>query len=71
MFIVYLKYQRRLEFMTLFMRDEEKKEEGLMEGREETIQRMLKKGFSKDSILNLGYSEEEFSRAEQRMLTTV
>ena len=61
----------RLEFMTLFMRDEEKKEEGLMEGREEAIQRMLKKGFSKDSILDLGYSEEEFSRAEQRMLTTV
>lgn len=45
--------------------------EGIQEGRDEAIRRMLKKDFSKDAILDLGYSEEEFLKAEQRMLTTV
>lgn len=65
----------RIEYMTLFMRDEEKREEGREEGREEerinAIQRLIKKEQSKEFILSLGYSEEEYQRAEKGLLMLV
>jgi len=50
--------------MTLFMRDEEKRAEGLAEGRAEILKNMLQK-YSKEEILNLGFTEEEYAQATQ------
>lgn len=65
----------RLEYMTLFMRDEEKREEGRMEGREEgridSIRKMLSKGYTKEAILDLDFSEDEISKAEQSMFVSM
>ncbi len=53
--------------MTLQMRDREKFAEGLAEGmqreRVDTIQRMIRKGYSKEDIFDLGYTEEEYAEA--------
>lgn len=53
------------------MRDREKFAEGLAEGmqreRVEAIQRMIRKGYSKDEIFDLGYTEEEYSEAENEI----
>lgn len=43
---------------------------GRTEGRAEVIQKLLEKGQSKEFILELGYSEEEYKKAEQALLTT-
>ncbi len=49
--------------------------EGLEQGRIELqqekiikIQNMLKKNYSKEEILDIGYAEEEFVEAEKRMV---
>jgi len=59
----------RLTYMTLFMRDEEKRAEGRAEGRAEervkTIQNMITKRYSKEEILELNFTEEEYKKAEQ------
>ena len=57
--------------MTLQMRDREKFAEGHAEGlnegmqreRVDTIQRMIRKGYSKDDIFDLGYTEKEYAEA--------
>ena len=49
--------------------------EGRVEGREEerlhAIRRMIKKDFDKEVILSLGYSMEEYEKAEQELLVHV
>lgn len=35
------------------------------------IQRMIEKGYPKEEILDLGYTEDEFTEAEQQMLQLV
>lgn len=37
----------------------------------EKIQRMIEKGYPKEEILDLGYTEDEFTEAEQQMLQLV
>ena len=34
----------------------------------DAIQRMIKKNYSKEAILDLGYSEQEYEKAEQDMM---
>jgi len=53
--------------MTLLMRDREKFEQGLEQGRIDAIQRMIRKGCTKDFILELGYTEEEYVKAETEL----
>ena len=52
----------RMEYMTLFMRDREKFEEGKAEGRAEShisiIRKMIAKNYSREAILDLGFTEE-------------
>lgn len=47
------------------------REEGWAEGRAEekldAIQRLLKKGFDREMVISLGYSMEEYEKAEQRL----
>ncbi|MBQ7924688.1 MAG: hypothetical protein IJ335_00150 [Lachnospiraceae bacterium] len=50
--------------MTLQMRDREKFAEGLQQGRIEAVQRMIRKGCTKEFILDLDYTEEEYAEAE-------
>ena len=38
------------------------------EERLDAIQRMIKKNYSKEDILDLGYSEKEYEKAEQELL---
>ena len=52
----------RLEYMTLFMRDNEMREEGRNAERTESIRNMIKCGVAKEKILEL-YTEEEFEKA--------
>lgn len=71
----------RLEYMTLLQRDRENREEGRAEGRAEgrveeriqNIQVMLKKGRSKEYILDLDmdYTEAEIKQAEAELLQKV
>ena len=35
------------------------------------IMRMIEKGYSKEDILDIGYTEDEFSEAENKMLQLV
>lgn len=35
------------------------------------IQAMLKKGYSKEDIIDIGYTEDEYSKAEKQMLQLV
>ena len=37
----------------------------------ERIQRMIEKGYSKEDILDIGYTEDEFSEAENKMIQLV
>ncbi|MBO5373091.1 MAG: hypothetical protein J6A75_10315 [Lachnospiraceae bacterium] len=59
----------RVEYMTLFMRDQENIEKGIERGIEleriQAIKRMMEKGFSKYDIFDWGYTEEEYKKAEQ------
>lgn len=65
----------RMEYMTLQMRDREKYEEGHAEGlatgmqqeRIDAIQRMICKGCTKEFIFDLGYTEEEYVEAEDKL----
>lgn len=43
---------------------------GLKKGRTEAIERMIKKGYPKEDILDLGYTESEYQEAEQELLAT-
>ena len=53
--------------MMLFLRDEEKVEEGRAKERIEGIQRLIKNGQSKEFILNLGYTDEDYKKAEETL----
>ena len=59
----------RTEYSTFEMLHREKYKEGLQEGRQEeridAIQRLKKKGFDQQAILDLGYTEEEYETAGQ------
>lgn len=57
--------------MTLFLRDEEKIEEGIAKERIAGIQRLIKNGQSKEFIINLGYTEEDYKKAQEALLETV
>jgi hypothetical protein len=46
-------------------------EDGLRQGRIDAIQKMLRKDFSKEVILDLGYSEEEYEKAEKELFAGV
>ena len=62
--------------MTLYMRDQEKIEEGIEIGREaertKMIQKLIQAGFtmSDPAVIALGVSESEFKEAEKLLLTT-
>jgi hypothetical protein len=47
------------------------REDALEKDHNEKIQKMIQKNYSKDEILDLGYSEEEYTKAEKELLTTV
>ena len=55
----------RMEYMTLFMRDREKYEEGKAETRISIIRKMIAKDYSREAILDLGFTEEEYAEAEK------
>ena len=55
----------KVEYMTLLMRDQENIEKGIELERIQAIKRMMEKGFSKYDIFDLGYTEEEYKKAEQ------
>lgn len=57
--------------MTLFLRDEEKIEEGIAKERITGIQRLINNGQSKEFIINLGYTEEDYKKAQEALLETV
>lgn len=61
----------RMEYMTLFMRDREKFEEGRAEGRAEShisiIRKMIAKDYSREAILDLGFTAEEYAEAEKAL----
>ena len=46
-------------------------EQGLKKGRTEAIERMIKKGYPKEDILDLGYTETEYQEVEQKLPKTV
>lgn len=50
--------------MTLLMRDREKLAEGKQQERRAAIQRMIRKGCTKEFILDLDYTEDEYAEAE-------
>ena len=53
--------------MTLLMRDREKFAEGMQQGHIDAMQRMIRKGYSKKDVLDLGYTEEEYAKAEAEL----
>ncbi len=61
--------------MTLLMRDREKFAEGKAEGKAEgmqlerihAVQRMIRKGYSKEDILELDYTEDEYAEAKSEL----
>jgi len=65
----------RMEYMTLQMRDREKfaegKAEGMQQERIDAVQRMISKGYSREDILELEYTEEEYAEAEAGLLQSV
>ena len=50
---------------------EEGREEGMCKERISAIQRMLKKNYAKEIILDIGYTEEEISEAENQLMQLV
>ncbi len=58
----------RIEYMTLQMRDREKFEEGMQQERIDAIQRMIRKGCTKEFIFDLGYTNEEYAEAETELI---
>lgn len=46
-------------------------QEGRQEEKKEAIIRMIKKHYSKEQILDLGYTESEYQKAEEELLTSV
>ena len=61
----------RREYVMLLLHDEEKIEEGIAKERIEGIQRLIKNGQSKEFIINLGYTEEDYKKAQEALLETV
>lgn len=57
--------------MTLLMRDREKIEEGAQRERIKMILRMIRKGCTKDFILELGCTEAEYAEAEAELIQMV
>ena len=57
----------RMEYMTLLMRDREKLAEGKQQERRAAIQRMIRKGCTKEFILDLDYTEDEYAEAEAEL----
>ncbi len=53
-----------VEYMTLMQRDREKIQEGCEQEKISTIQRLIKNNFSKEVIMKLGYTEEQYKIAE-------
>jgi hypothetical protein len=51
--------------------ENEIQENALEKERNEKIQKMIQKNYSKDEILDLGYSEKEYEKAEKELFTTV
>jgi spore maturation protein CgeB len=51
--------------------ENEIQENALEKDHHEKIQKMIQMDFSKDVILRLGYTEEEYAKAEKELLTTV
>jgi hypothetical protein len=49
---------------------QEGRQAGLHEGHIDAIQKMIRKDFSKEEILDLGYSEEEYEKAKEGLLST-
>lgn len=43
----------------------------MQQERMSAIQRMIRKGYTKEIIFDLGYTEDEYSEAESQMLQTV
>jgi len=58
----------RMEYMTLQMRDREKMEEGAKRERIKMLQRLIRKGCTKEFIFDLGYTDEEYAEAESELL---
>ena len=50
---------------------EEGREEGMYKERISAIQRMLKKNYTKEDILDIGYTEEEISEAKNQLMQLV
>ena len=46
-------------------------QKGIQKERIKAIKRMLLKGYSKESILGLDYTEEEYAKAESKLVQTV
>ena len=46
-------------------------EKGIEKERLNTIQRMLRRGYSKEDILDWEYTEEEYAEAERQLLQSV
>jgi len=46
---------------------EDQRAEGVAEGRTDAIQRLIRKGFTKEFILDLEYTEEEYAKAEAEL----
>ena len=61
------KEEWRMEYMTLLMRDREKFAEGRQQERLATIRKMICKGYSKEDILELDYTEEEYAEAKAKL----
>ena len=59
----------RMQYMTLDMRDKEKKEEGRLAERLNAVVKLLTKGYDKDFIKSLDYTDEEIANAEKVLLT--
>ena len=59
--------------MTIFAANliEKGLEKGLEKGRAEAIERMLLKKYSKEDILELGYTEAEYQEVEKKLLATI
>ncbi|MBQ8822679.1 MAG: hypothetical protein IJZ82_08560 [Lachnospiraceae bacterium] len=66
------KEEWRMEYMTLQMRDREKfehgLEQGIEQGRIDAVQRLIRRECTKEFICDLGYTEEEYAKAEAELL---
>ena len=59
------------EYVMLLLHDEEIREEGIAKGKIAMIQSLIEKGQSKEFILTLDCSEEEYKKAEEMLHETV